>query len=167
MAEEQKESKVKRFDIAKILGVLMVVANLTVMIGGTTMVYVLAIGFELPSITEHEEASKLAVSRDLRQANPIIYKMDRFTVNLDGKSSRFIRTELSFEMLDEKGFEEIVTLGAEARDAIIRILNRKTFRDLETIQGKLFLKDEIATKLNVLLKEGLIKEVYFGEFLVQ
>jgi len=35
-------------------------------------------------------------------------------------------------MLDDKGFEEVVTLGPQARDAIVRILHSKKFEDVET-----------------------------------
>ena len=70
-------------------------------------------------------------------------------------------------MLDKDGFEEVVRNSPAARDSIVRILNSKTYDDIETIQGKLFLKDQIAVTLNRSLDEGVVKDVYFGEFLVQ
>jgi flagellar FliL protein len=167
MAEEEGKGLFSKEKIMKIAKLLLIVSNLGVMAGGAGMIYVLSIGFELPAVTEAEERRHLASTRDERQENPVIYRMEKFTVNLNGKPNRFLRTKMAFEMLDERGFEEIVTLGAEARDTIITILNNKAYTDIETIQGKLFLKDEIMTKLNVLLDEGLIKEIYFGEFLVQ
>ncbi|RYZ69321.1 MAG: hypothetical protein EOP05_15020 [Proteobacteria bacterium] len=70
-------------------------------------------------------------------------------------------------MLDKDGFEEIVRNSPAARDAIMRILNRKSFDDVETIQGKLFLKDQISVALNEAMKAGVVKDIYFNEFLVQ
>ncbi len=56
---------------------------------------------------------------------------------------------------------------AIARDKIVRVLNDKNFNDLESIQGKLFLKDTIAMEVNSILKEGVVKDVFFSDFVVQ
>ncbi|MNU01437.1 flagellar basal body-associated protein FliL [compost metagenome] len=56
---------------------------------------------------------------------------------------------------------------AKARDQIVRILNDKNFSDLESIQGKLFLKDKIASEVNQLLRKGVVKDVFFSDFVVQ
>ena len=103
------------------------------------------------------------------EAGPLVYTMDKFTVNLGGEPKRTIRLEVNLEMLGKEGFEEIVDTDnrAKARDKIVRILNDNTFNDLETIQGKLFLKDRIATDINSLLDKGVVKDVYFSEFVVQ
>jgi len=93
--------------------------------------------------------------------------MPAFTVNLAGSPQRLIRVEMTFEMLDKDGFEEIVRNSPRARDEIVRILNAKTFDDVETIQGKLFLKDQIAVALNQSMKSGVVKDIFFNEFLVQ
>jgi flagellar FliL protein len=54
-----------------------------------------------------------------------------------------------------------------ARDQIVKILNSKKYIDIETIQGKLFLKDQIQTAMNKMLQKGSVKDVYFSEFVVQ
>jgi flagellar protein FliL len=96
-----------------------------------------------------------------------MYTMPGFVVNLAGSPRRLMKVEMTFEMLDKDGFEEIVRNSPSARDAIVRILNRKTFDDVETIQGKLFLKDQISVALNQAMKAGVVKDIYFNEFLVQ
>ncbi len=53
------------------------------------------------------------------------------------------------------------------RDRIVAILNEKSFSNLEGIQGKLFLKEKIATEINTILEHGVVKDVYFSEFVVQ
>ena len=58
-------------------------------------------------------------------------------------------------------------MGAHARDTIVQILNGKEFPELQTIQGKLFLKDEISVALNQQLKRSFIKDVYFSRFVLQ
>ncbi|MNU05152.1 flagellar basal body-associated protein FliL [compost metagenome] len=56
---------------------------------------------------------------------------------------------------------------AKARDKIVRLLNDNAFSDLETIQGKLFLKDKIAMEVNSILHRGIVKDVFFSDFVVQ
>ena len=78
-----------------------------------------------------------------------------------------MRTTIQLEMLSEEGYEEAVNLSPVARDQIVKILNSKKYEDIETIQGKLFLKDQIATSMNGILHKGSVKDVYFNEFVVQ
>lgn len=170
MAAEGGDSKPKVNIVAKItklLPLLFFVFNLAVSGAGLYFVFLATVGWKYPAITEEQEAEHLPEMREKRDNSPIVYTLDKFTVNLDGTPKRIIQTEISLEMLDEKGFEEVVTLGAQARDAIVRLLNAKSFTDIETIQGKLFLKDQIALTLNGLLKKGVVKGVYFSNFVVQ
>ena len=78
-----------------------------------------------------------------------------------------VQVKVTLEMLDENGFEEVVSMGAHARDKIVTILNGKKFLELQTIQGKLFLKDEITVALNKQLKRSFIKDIYFSRFVLQ
>lgn len=153
--------------LLKLLPIFFVVLNLGVSGAGVYFVFLATVGWTYPTITEEEEMAHLPEVREKRDHSPIYYTLEKFTVNLEGTPKRMIQTELSLEMLDEKGFEEVVTLGAQARDSIVALLNSKTFSDVESIQGKLFLKDQIATTLNQILKNGVVKGVYFSQFVVQ
>jgi flagellar FliL protein len=72
-------------------------------------------------------------------------------------------------MLGKEGFEEVIDNEnrAKVRDRVLKILNEKTFAEVESIQGKLFLKEKIAQEINSTLNEGVVKDVYFSEFVVQ
>jgi flagellar FliL protein len=98
-----------------------------------------------------------------------VYTMDPVTVNLGGDAKRMIKIVVNLAMLGEDGFEEIMDpeVKVKARDKIIRILNEKTFDDLETIQGKLFLKDEIIKSINATLHRGIVKDLYYSDFVIQ
>lgn len=98
-----------------------------------------------------------------------INKLDKFTVNLAGEPKRSIRIEVNLELLNEKSYEESLDVGnlPRIRDRIVSVLNDKTFSDIESIQGKLFLKERIATEVNSILDEGVVKDVYFSEMVVQ
>ncbi|MNL31404.1 flagellar basal body-associated protein FliL [compost metagenome] len=111
----------------------------------------------------------MASSAEHGEMAPLIYTMDKFTVNLEGEPKRTIRLEVNLQLLGAEGFEEVMEPEnrAKARDQIVRILNDKNFSDLESIQGKLFLKDKIASEVNHLLKKGVVKDVFFSDFVVQ
>lgn len=153
--------------IGKLLLPLFLLLNLGALGTGLYLVFVNTVEFEPPKIVEEHEKELLSKALEEMESDVVLYNMDQFTVNLAGFPSRAIRLEMSLEMLDTKGFEDVVRLGAESRDSIVKILNAKRFADIETIQGKLFLKDQIATTLNGFLKEGVVKEVYFTYFAVQ
>ncbi|MEQ1722573.1 MAG: flagellar basal body-associated FliL family protein, partial [Pseudobdellovibrio sp.] len=89
-------------------------------------------------------------------------------VNLSGMPKRTIRLQVNLDMISPVAFQEIMDFDnrAKARDKIVRILNEKTFDDLETIQGKLFLKDKIVAEVNQVLDKGLVKDVYFTDFVM-
>ncbi|EAJ0802761.1 flagellar basal body protein FliL [Campylobacter jejuni] len=52
------------------------------------------------------------------------------------------------------------------RDIIIRTLTAKTFEEVSTQKGKERLKDELVGKINEILTDGFIKNVYFTDFVV-
>jgi flagellar protein FliL len=161
------ESKPKR-NLSKLVVPIFAVFNLLAIGGGSFLVYQGTLGYERPTLREPAAMKEIQHERSVTGAGEsVMYTMPVFTVNLDGTPRRMIRVEMAFEMLDRDGFEEIVRNSPAARDMIVRILNRKTFDDIETIQGKLFLKDEISVALNQSLKAAVIKDIYFNDFLVQ
>lgn len=175
MAEKQeKPAEGKKLPTALILQIVFAVVNLGVTGLGAYWVYSATLGWNPPQINETELAAQRDAEAALKdqkgeEAGPLVYTMDKFTVNLAGEPKRQIRIEVNLEMLGKDGFEEIMNSDkrAKARDMIVRLLNDKTFGDLESIQGKLFLKDRIATEINGFLDEGVVKDVYFSDFVVQ
>lgn len=170
MAEtSEKKPAGKPKNMGMILQLAFAVLNFSVMGYGGFLVYSATIGWENPVITEESAQRDLASVSAESVSGPLIYTMDEFTVNLDGEPKRAIRLEVSLEMLGKDGFEEVMApeSRARARDRIVRLLNDNTFTDLESIQGKLFLKDKIAGEINGILKRGVVKDVFFSNFLVQ
>jgi len=164
--EEKKEQPKKQLPVKLILTVLFVIANVGMSGAGLALVYLSTVGFEPVVVTEKTEMASLKPKLEENQ-DAIIYTMDPLTVNLDGQPRRIIRAVISLEMMDSRGFEEVVKLGPQSRDEIVKLFNRKQFKDIESIQGKLNLKDEIASIVNAELKEGVVKDIYFNEFVVQ
>jgi flagellar FliL protein len=153
--------------VKKILMGLLVAFNVSVLGLGTYWVYISTIGYDFPKVTEsslREPASLKEKFGDI----PMIYTMDKFTANLAGVPKRTIRVQVNLDMISPLAFQEIMDFEyrAKARDRIVRILNEKTVDDLESIQGKLFLKDKIVSEVNQILNKGLVKDVYFTDFIM-
>lgn len=166
MAEENNAEKPKK-DFGKLLGLVFVAVNLLVCGGGAFLVYKSTLGYKPPKISNEDLNKELIAFRESLQQNPVIYQMDTITTNLDGLPRRLVRVEINVEMLDEEGFEEVMGLEGETKDRVVRILNGKKFQNIETVQGKLHLKNEIISSLNSSLKRGVVKNVYFSQFVVQ
>ncbi|WP_367146870.1 flagellar basal body-associated FliL family protein [Bdellovibrio bacteriovorus] len=158
MAEAQ-ETSAKPKNTAMLFQIIFAVLNLAVMGAGGYMVYASTMGWESPKITEEDVDRELASVSDETDLAPLVYTMDKFTVNLGGEPKRTIRLEINLQMLGKEGFEEVMEPEnrAKARDRIVRLLNEKPFSDLDSIQGKLFLKDKIAGEVRPLsFKLGVI-----------
>lgn len=182
MAEnkDSNEKPKKSLPIKAIIQSVMIALNLGVIGFGLFLTYQSTLGWQPVTLTEQQLLDERKKKEELAKAKtgeldseqalgPLIYTLDKFTVNLAGEPKRSIRIEVNLEMLSKDGFEEVIHSDnrAKARDQIVRILNDKSFSEIETIQGKLFLKDRIAMELNGLLNEGVVKDVYFSEFVVQ
>ena len=159
----------KKKNTGLIMQVAFAVLNLSVVGGGAYMVYASTIGWTSPSISEEQASRELASVEEASDTAPLVYTMDKFTVNLGGEPKRTIRVEINLQMLGKEGFEEVMEPEnrAKARDRIVRLLNEKAFGELDSIQGKLFLKDKIAGEVNGILRRGVVKDVFFSDFVVQ
>ncbi len=178
MADDKKEpekDKKKRFKapnfslrgLIAFLPKLLLMANFVGMLIGGYLAYMGTIGLT-PKVLREMEARKYIYNEEIFNERPVTYSLEPFTVNLaDTDDQRIVQVKVTLEMLNEDGFEEVVSMGAHARDTIVTILNGKEFPELQTIQGKLFLKDEITVALNKQLKRSFIKDVYFSRFVLQ
>jgi flagellar FliL protein len=177
MSENKDDGKKekKALNVMLIAQIAFAVVNLGVLGYGGYMVYAATLGWRAPQITETElrELREKTAKDNSAEVGPLVYTMDKFIVNLAGDPlrdpKRTISMEVNLEMLNKEGFEEVLNTEnrAKARDRIIQILGSKYYAELETIQGKLFLKDQIATEISSLLDKGVVKDVYFSNFVVQ
>jgi flagellar FliL protein len=166
---EEKEQPKKKLPIQKILTVLFIVINLSVTGAGAYLVYASTLGWETPQITEDSIKIDPRYQYAEKAGIPYVYTMEKFTVNLNGEPRRTIRLEVNLNMLGKNDFEEVMNFDnrARVRDRILQLLNDKSFAELESIQGKLYLKDKIAMEVNTILNKGVVKDVYFTDFVVQ
>jgi flagellar FliL protein len=166
MADESTPQAAPR-DTKKLLGFLFAALNLGVLGFGLFLVHSSTLGVKTSETGEAEAKVEVEKFEASLRGDPVVYTMDTFNTNLDGLPRRLVRLEVNLEMLDEEGFEEVIGIAPKARDSITRIINAKSFNDIESVQGKLHLKNQIMGELNAFLEKGSIKNVYFSEFIVQ
>lgn len=167
MAEDKEAPAKPKRDLGKLMGFAFAGLNLAGLGVGAFMVFSTTIGYTPPSQKDAELTREIAAFEEKLKQGPVMYTLDTFNTNLSGVPRRLIRVEMNLEMLNEEGFEEVFKLGAGSRDAIVRILNAKQFDDVESVQGKLQLKNEIITQINGYLDKGVVKNVYFSNFVVE
>jgi len=106
-------------------------------------------------------------STDYTKMGPI-YPMDQFIVNLYNEgSSRYLKTTLNFELSVAELSAEMDTKKPLIRDIVIKTLSAKTYEEISTIKGKESLKDELASKVNQVLTDGQINNLFFTDFVIQ
>lgn len=97
-----------------------------------------------------------------------IFAMDPFIVNIyDGQEIRYLRTKIEFETAGPAAKADIEARQAPLRDAILVLLTTKTLQDVQDLQGKNQLRDEIMVAVNKILPPGKVNKVYFTDFVVQ
>ncbi|ARE79823.1 flagellar basal body-associated protein FliL [Campylobacter helveticus] len=96
-----------------------------------------------------------------------MYPLEPFTLNLLSDSgTRYVKCTIEIEQNSELLKTELDKKVAIIRDVIIRTLTAKTFEEISTTKGKERLKDELVGKINEILTDGFIKNVYFTDFVV-
>ncbi|QSV46344.1 flagellar basal body-associated FliL family protein [Geobacter benzoatilyticus] len=97
-----------------------------------------------------------------------IFPMEPFIVNIyDGQELRYLRVKVELETATADAKNEIELRQAPLRDAILVLLTTKTLQDVQDLQGKNQLRDEIMVAINKILPPGKVSRVYFTDFVVQ
>ena len=97
-----------------------------------------------------------------------IYPLGLFTVNLRGVGGgRVLRMEIDLELKIEV-VETMEDRKAGLRDAVIKLVSDYSYTDVEGLDGKLRLQDDLLRDLNKYMgKKARIERVYFSQFVVQ
>ena len=118
--------------------------------------------------SEEPETEEVAEVKDDIEEEVYIYSLDAFIVNLAGKQGRrFLRATIDLELKNKNLAGKLDKRLSQMRDCILMILTTKRFEDVNTIEGKTALRNEIKTKLNSLLEDEDIINIYFVEFVIQ
>lgn len=146
---------------------------LAVLLSGVTVV-LFAVALTLGLVALNARMHPQAKPRVVAPLPGPTYPISAQVYNL-AENGRFLKAtlvlELNHEGKSEKQMavlmEEIKKRDPQVRDIVIRIINGRTFGEVNSPQGKTALKEEIAKKLNAVLASGELKQVLFTSFEMQ
>ncbi len=174
--EEKKEETAEKKSSSKIVLIIIIVLLLLILIGGGIAAYFLLNDNEeiqqsntpqQPQTQKEMKKSNAARNSNLIEIGPI-YPLDQFIVNLLSEGgTKFLKTKMDLELSAPELTAELDKKKPLVRDIVIRTLSSKTFQEVSTNRGKEKLKDELVDKINTVLADGYVKNIFFTEFVVQ
>ena len=111
-----------------------------------------------------------ALSQAKNQGEQIIYPLDSFIVNLMDKAGlgkRYLKVTIELEVANKESKKILERNTTQLRDATLLLLSSQSFVEINTVEGKLDLKQALLSKINRVLGDGVVHRLYFTEFVVQ
>ena len=97
-----------------------------------------------------------------------IFPLDTFVINLaDPNGDKYARIRIDLELKNEELIEEFEKRSPQIYDAILMILPSKLSEQIRTTNGKNDLREEIILRLNEILNNDGVTNLYFREFVIQ
>ncbi|MCS6837282.1 MAG: flagellar basal body-associated FliL family protein [Bdellovibrionaceae bacterium] len=186
-AEKDPQSGPSKRDWKFILFLAFGFIQISVVIVSVIVVYLNTLGYQPPVVLEQElakldeerlrlmeegrrpTAALSLVEAGLPNFHPLMVPFEEIVTNLNGLPQRMIKVSVTFKVLDDFTYQEIMSpaIKTKIRDQIIKVLQSTEFHEIDSLSGKLILKDAILQSINRVLEEGVIRDVYFTEFVVQ
>jgi len=96
------------------------------------------------------------------------FEMDPFVVNLNEPGGkRYLKAKIGLEYHGEELRKELPARVPQLRDVILLHLSSKTMEDIQSVDGKIELKNALVNRINQVLKKGKIRSIYFTQFVIQ
>jgi flagellar FliL protein len=126
--------------------------------------------FALKQTTNHSEEQQIQEPL----GPPTFVVLDQFVVNLaEPDTSRYLQIGITYEVNGPKVAEEIKTFTPVIRSRILLVMSGKNVSDLNSIEGKQQLMDELVDLARVTIKGNDndptrgIRDVHFSSFVIQ
>ncbi len=170
--KDEEKTEVKKSS-SKIVLIIVIILLILILAGGGLAAYFLLSNNNSEPAQAQNQQTTMAKKRhfnknsDLTKIGPI-YPLDQFIVNLlSSNGERFLKIKMDLELSGPELTAELDKKKPMIRDIIIRTLSSKTFQEISTNRGKEKLKDELVEKINNVLTDGYIKNIFLIEFVVQ
>ena len=147
---------------------IVAVAGLLVLIGaGLFFSGVLGGGeekHEEPQLTEEQKAEAAKVA-----ATPVYYELPQFLVNLNSGTGRasFLKMAVTLELRDAAAVALMDANKPRVVDVFNTYLRELRPGDIQGSAGIYHLRGELLARLNSTIEEGVVKDILFGEIIVQ
>ncbi|MCX8075513.1 MAG: flagellar basal body-associated FliL family protein [Aquificaceae bacterium] len=156
MAEEVKETKEEKKGGSK--KILLLIPILLLLVGGGGGAYFFLFAKKGKKGESAPPPSQVGVMMDLGV----------FTVNLaDNDADAYARVAITLELSNDKVRVEVDKRMPIIKDAIIDVISSKTSSFVRTPEGRENLRLELIRRINTILFEGGVRNIYFTEFVVQ
>lgn len=123
------------------------------------------------NVLSQKPKTGLGYAREGRQEfkSPEIFFLGDFTANMafNDRSGKFVTVEVRLKMSSTDMVGELKEKNIVLRDAVIDEISLNRFSEVSTEKAKLLLKEKVKNRLNTLVGEGEIEEVYFTKFIIQ
>lgn len=97
-----------------------------------------------------------------------IFTLEPFIVNLAGASDiKFLKVNIKLKLTKPTCHRFVVPHTAEMRDSILMLLSSKEYEMVNTVQGKMELRDEVLERVKNIVKGDRVKAAFFTDFVAQ
>lgn len=121
-----------------------------------------------PEGGEGKKEAAEAKGKEGEKAATNSYAMEPYVVNIyDGQELRYLKVKVELELGNPADKAVLESRQAQLRDAILVLLTTKTLQDIQDLQGKNQLRDEILAGVNRIIQPTRVAKVFFTDFVVQ
>ena len=120
--------------------------------------------------TEISESQPEKKKRKKKDETRIIFPLEAFIVNLmdkTGSGRRYLKVGIELEIGGEEDALILKGNTPQLKDTILLLLSSQTFKDINSLEGKLELKQALVSRINHVLGDAIVNRIYFTEFVVQ
>ncbi len=96
------------------------------------------------------------------------YDLKEFAISTKDAETHFVKVQISLAYTKEdlKLQTELIERSVQIRHIVNILLSGKRYQDLNSVEKKIDLAEEIKASINIILRNGQIKEVYYREFVL-
>ena len=110
------------------------------------------------------------VETDKAVETSIVLPLSSFVVNLmdkRGVGKRYLKITMELEVNKEEDKLLVENHNAQLRDTVLLLLSSQSLNEINTMEGKLELKQNLLSRMSQILGDGVVRRIYFTEFVVQ
>ncbi|MBF0110255.1 MAG: flagellar basal body-associated FliL family protein [Magnetococcales bacterium] len=167
MAEDSEKEESGGGGGGGLIKIILLVVGLLVGAGGGFFIGK-GMGEKAAQEAQQLEPAAETVNKDPNSMVGEMYKLEPFVVNLsEPRGNRYLKASIELEMDTEALKAELERRKAQLRDTVLQLLTSKSSQELQAMEGKFRLRDELLSRINAMLVNGTVTRVYFTEFVIQ
>lgn len=101
--------------------------------------------------------------------SPVYFELPQFLVNLNAPSGKvsFLKMSVTLELRDKEAVKLMTANKPRIMDVFNTYLRELRPADIQGSAGIYHLRNELLTRLNSTIEDGVVKDILFGEIIVQ